>query len=82
MPELNDQPADTPPIVSPKLLFWPVLLGLVLDAIPAGLAWWMWNLPGWFPATVFVFCVIGGIAWMLAVIGALVGYGRVTAAHE
>src|SRR5581483_12089649 len=41
----------------PPQYFPAVLLGLIADVIPAGLAWWTWDLSGWFAGTVFVLSV-------------------------
>lgn len=62
--------------------FWPVLLGLLLDGIPAGLAWWAWRTPGALATAVWVLCVMGGIIWTLGVLGSFVGYARVMVTAE
>lgn len=79
-----DVAADDAVIVEakPARFFWPVLLGLVVDAIPAGLAWWTWELPGALAGAVFVLSVMFGVVWTFGVLVALVGYGRVMAATE
>lgn len=79
-----DVAADAAEMVeaTPARFFWPVLLGLLLDAIPAGLAWWTWRPTSLLAAFVFGLSVVGGIVWTLAVLGAFVGYGRVITATE
>lgn len=77
-----DPDEDGALVVPSKRFFWPVLLGLILNAIPAGLAWWMWQLSGLLSDAVFALNVAFGVIWTLAVLGAFFGYGRVMAGAE
>lgn len=65
-----------------RRFFWPALISLVFDAIPAGLGWWAWPLTGWLRGSVFVLCLMGGTVWTLGVLIAFFGHGRVLTTTE
>jgi hypothetical protein len=65
-----DQPVIVPAVAGRP---WPILIGgSILTLIPAGLAWWMWQLSGWLAATAFVLCVVFGLVWVAGVSGGYV----------